>query len=139
MGARESASGTASDVGGKAQAMASGVADTVRSAPDTVARQTQGNPLAAGMIAFGVGLLAASLLPETRAERRVGVAVAERSEGLVDKAREAGRELTEELGGTARQAAEHVKETAKQAAENTADHAKEAGRTTVQETKQAAR
>jgi hypothetical protein len=44
------------------------VTTTVREAPEAVARTTQGNPVAAGLIAFGAGLLAASLLPETDAE-----------------------------------------------------------------------
>jgi len=36
--------------------------DAVRGAPQAVAVQTQGNPLAAGIIAFGVGMLAATLI-----------------------------------------------------------------------------
>lgn len=159
MGARDSAADTASQTGGKVQdvtAQATGkvqdaasragdrvsetaqsVATTVRQTPDQVVRQTQGNPLAAGVIAFGVGLLAASLLPNTEAEKRAGAAVAERSEGLVDKLKETGQEMAGELSGTAKEAAQQVKETAQQAASNTADHAKESGRTTVQETRQA--
>ncbi len=46
----------------------SDAADAVRSAPRAVAQQTQGNPLAAGIIAFGVGMLAATLIPVTDAE-----------------------------------------------------------------------
>jgi uncharacterized protein YjbJ (UPF0337 family) len=126
----------ASTVGDKAQETAHNVADTVRRTPDTVARQTRGNPLAVGLIAFGVGLLTASLLPETEAEKRAGGAVAERSGDLVDKAKETAREMADELGGTAREAAGQVKETAREAAQQTADQAKESGRTTVDQTRQ---
>jgi hypothetical protein len=126
----------ASQAGDKVQETAQSVAGTVRDAPGTVARQTRGNPLAAGVIAFGVGLLAASLLPETEAEKRAGAAVADRSEGLVEKAKEAGREIADELGGTAREAAQQVKETARDAAGHTAEQAKESGRTTVEQTRQ---
>jgi hypothetical protein len=147
MGARDTAQDKASDAGSKVhekatqagdkvQETARSAAGTVRDAPDTVARQTRGNPLAAGVIAFGVGLLAASLLPETKAEKRAGAAVADRSGGLVDKAREAGREIADDLGGTAREAAQQVKETARDAAGHTAEQAKESGRTTVEQTRQ---
>jgi hypothetical protein len=137
--AGETVQSAASQVGDKAQDAAHGVADTVRQTPDTVARQTRGNPLAVGLIAFGVGLLAASLLPETEAEKRAGGAVAEHSGDLVDKARETAREMADELGGTAREAAGQVKETAREAAQNTAEQAKESGRTTVEETRQSVR
>ena len=61
--ARDSVGGTVGDAGGSARSVAGDVASGVRDAPHAVARQTEGNPLAAGLIAFGVGLLAASLLP----------------------------------------------------------------------------
>ena len=56
----------ASQVGDKAGEKAHDVADSVRGAPQAVAQQTQGNPLAAGIIAFGVGMLAATLIPVDR-------------------------------------------------------------------------
>ena len=37
--------------------------------PQTVQRKTQGNPIAAGLIAFGAGWLVSSLLPPTRKEQ----------------------------------------------------------------------
>ncbi|GAA3306415.1 DUF3618 domain-containing protein [Nonomuraea dietziae] len=43
--------------------------DAVASVPAQAARTARGNPMAAGLIAFGAGLLAASVIPETRAER----------------------------------------------------------------------
>jgi hypothetical protein len=46
-------------------------------APQAVRQQTQGNPLAAGIIAFGVGMLAATLIPVTDA--RSGPASSSRS------------------------------------------------------------
>src|SRR6266496_3000587 len=87
-------------------AAAGNVADTVRQAPEAVTRRTQGNPVAAGVIAFGVGLLAASLLPTTDAEKR------------------AGQQLKEDVSGTVRDAAQQVKETARDAAQNTKEEAK---------------
>ncbi|GAA1038379.1 DUF3618 domain-containing protein [Virgisporangium ochraceum] len=127
------AASTASD---KVQDAASTAADTVRQTPDMVVRQTQGNPLAVGLIAFGIGLLTASLLPETEAEKRAGGAVAEHSGDLVEKAKETAREMADELGRNAREAADLVLLTAREAAQTTADQAKESGRTTVDQTRQ---
>ena len=136
MGAKDSARDSVSDTGGKMQETAHQVAGTVRDTPDMVARRTRGNPLAVGVIAFGVGLLTAALLPETEPEKRAGAAVADRSEGLVDGARDAARDIAGDLQETAKDAAGQVKQTAQQAAGNTAEQAKESGRTTVQETRQ---
>src|SRR6476620_7792570 len=58
-----SAQGMASDAAGTVQDAALGAVGAVQQAPDAVVRQTQGNPLAAGLIAFGVGWLVSSLLP----------------------------------------------------------------------------
>lgn len=134
--ARDAVKGTASDAGDKVQETAQSVAGTVRETPETVARQTRGNPVAAGVIAFGIGLLAASLLPETEAEKRAGSAVADRSGDLAEKAKETAREFASDLGGEAREAAQSVKETAREAAGNTAEQAKESGRSTVEQTRQ---
>ena len=49
---------------------ASTVGDVVTSAPQAIQTQTQGNPLAAGLVAFGVGALAGTLLPTTRREEQ---------------------------------------------------------------------
>lgn len=140
MGARDSAQNTvqnaASTAGDKVQETAHTAAGAVREAPEAVARQTRGNPLAAGVIAFGIGLLAASLLPETDAEKRAGSMVADRSGDLVDKAKETARDLASDLGDQARDAAQSVKETARDAADNTAQQAKESGRSTVEQTRQ---
>lgn len=135
--ARDSVLDTASSAGDRARETAHSVAGTVRETPDVVARQTRGNPLAAGVIAFGVGLLVASLLPETEAEKRAGSAVADRSEGLVDTARETARDMAGDLGDTAKAAAGSIKDTAREAAGHTAEQAKESGRSTVEQTRHA--
>ncbi len=77
----------ASDVGGTVKDVAAGVAQT----PKQLARATQGNPVAVGLIAFGGGLLAATLVPETEAERRAAKQLAENMAPLVEPLQEAGR------------------------------------------------
>jgi hypothetical protein len=46
------------------------VMETVRAAPEAVKHRTEGSPLAAGLIAFGAGLVAAAVFPASRAEQR---------------------------------------------------------------------
>ena len=62
-----SVAGSATDTLGSAKdsvsSAASGAAGAVQAAPDVARRQTEGNPLAAGLIAFGVGWLVSSLVP----------------------------------------------------------------------------
>ena len=73
----------ASSVADSARHTASSVADTVGSAPRAVREQTQGNPLAVGLVAFGLGLVAASLIPASRTEQRAAVGVKEKAAPLV--------------------------------------------------------
>ncbi|GAA4960006.1 DUF3618 domain-containing protein [Actinoplanes utahensis] len=114
----------ASELSGTVSDKASVAADRVRQTPQTVARQTQGNPLAAGIIAFGVGLLSASLIPVTDAERRAGQQLKEQSGGLTDKVKDVASDLKDEIGGTVQQAAGQVRETAQDAAQTTKDTAR---------------
>ena len=63
----------------------SNVKETVSEAPEKLRQKTQGNPMAVGLIAFGGGMLAGALLPESRVEgralRRVEPALASAGRG----------------------------------------------------------
>jgi len=107
----------AADLGTAASEGVSKAADQVSKVPDVVRTKTRGNPLAAGLIAMGSGLLVGGLLPGTRAERRL----VEQAEPALSQARaevkETGREIADDLKDSARTAAEDVKETAQEAGE----------------------
>jgi uncharacterized protein YjbJ (UPF0337 family) len=114
-----------------AQQVAGRAAEQVRDAPEMIQQQTRGNPLAAGLVAFGGGLLLATLFPPTEAEQRAAGAVQERIEPIKDQALEAGREMKDHLQESARESAQQVKETAtdatqevKQQAQSSADNVK---------------
>ena len=66
MGPAESATGAAGDrargMSDSARDTAGSVAEAARQVPDTVISQTQGNPMAVRLVAFGAGLLAATLI-----------------------------------------------------------------------------
>ncbi|MEU9834597.1 DUF3618 domain-containing protein [Streptosporangium sp. NPDC048047] len=131
---------TAADAADTVRETAAGAADTVRhgaqqatemvrEAPEQAMRGTQGNPLAAGLIAFGAGLLAAALIPATEAEQRAAQQVKEQAGDMIEPVKEAVRESAQQLGEEAKQAAQEavgqVRDTAGEAARATGDHARE--------------
>ncbi len=101
------------------------------SAPDMVRRRTEGNPLAAGLIAFGAGWLLSSLLPASTPEQQVATQVK-------DFATEQGRPAARQLGEAGQQAAQQLRESAQQRAESVKDTAADAASTVAGEAKSAA-
>jgi gas vesicle protein len=123
------ASGTASNLSGNVQGAASTASENVshaaqnalgavQSAPQTLQRQAQGNPLAAGLIAFGVGWLVSSLLPTSEKEKQLAAqaesAIKEHSQPLVDQAKSVASEIGDNLKPAAQEAVESVKATAQE-------------------------
>lgn len=104
-----SASSSASDLGDRAAELVHAAGQ----APQAVKRQTRGNPLMAGAVAFGTGVLVAYAMPASTRERAIAEQVRERAEPLVEHAREAAADLASE-----------VKDTAAEEAHGLADHAK---------------
>jgi hypothetical protein len=96
-----------------AKEQTSSAAAAVGETPKMMRRKTRGNPAAAGVIAFGAGLLAAAIIPETekehRAVQRIQPDIESAAAGLADT----GRETAEHLKEPAREAAESVKESAR--------------------------
>ena len=78
--------------------------------------QTQGNPVAAGFVAFGAGLLVASLVLPSEPELRLAGALREQAQPRQDELKEAGRQVVDEVTSTAREGAEQVKQRASVAA-----------------------
>ncbi|MFG3423471.1 DUF3618 domain-containing protein [Micromonospora sp. NPDC048063] len=113
------ASSAASAVSDRAHSAASTVSDAAHRAPHAIRQKSEGNPLAAGLIAFGVGWLASSLIPATRREQQVATQVKEKAgehAGVVkEKLGEVASELKEELREPAQHATESVKSTAQEA------------------------
>ena len=136
-----SVQGAASNAAGSVQSAASSAADSVQhaassavgavqQAPDTIVRQAQGNPLAAGLIAFGVGWLVSSLLPASEKERELAqqaeTAVREHKDALLEPAKQAAQEIGDQLKPAAQEAVESVKATAQDAATTVAEEGKSA-------------
>ena len=110
------------------------VGEKVQRAPQAVRRQTQGSPLAAGLIAFGAGALAAALLPTTSAEKQAAGQLVDHADSLVEPVKQAAldsaRDVRENLREPVSQAREAVVGTAQDAAGTTKDEAVAATRHT---------
>jgi hypothetical protein len=117
---------------------ASGALDHVREMPGAVREQTQGAPVLAGAIAFGVGLLVAAAFPSSQAERDAGAKVMEKVEPLKDELTSAGKEIAEHLKQPALEAANQLRDAAKESAQSVADTAKSAAQDTADQAKSAA-
>jgi ElaB/YqjD/DUF883 family membrane-anchored ribosome-binding protein len=101
--------GTASGVLGSAQDRATGALDTVSDAPRQVQRKTRGNPLAAGLIAFGIGYLISSAIPSSEKEQDAAARLQEKAAPLKEKVSEAASEVVDRLREPAQDAAASVK------------------------------
>jgi len=117
--------------------VAHSAADSVRQAPQAVTQKAQGNPLAAGIIAFGVGMLAATLIPVTDAEKRAGAELKDRSGDLTDKVKEVANEMKDDMSGTVQQAVGQLKETAQDAAQTTKQQAQSSAQDAKEQSKHA--
>jgi cell division septum initiation protein DivIVA len=123
-------SGTASSAAASAKdtlaAKASSAADMASSAPEQARQRTRGNPLAAGLVAFGAGWLLSSLLPATEPEQQAAAQVK-------DLAMEKGRPVAQELGHAGQEAAQSLRESAQQRAQSVKETATDAASTVADE------
>jgi ElaB/YqjD/DUF883 family membrane-anchored ribosome-binding protein len=109
--AQSGVSSAASSVQGAASSVQDTVSTVATEAPQQVRRQTEGNPLAAGLVAFGVGWLVGSLAPPSRAE-------ADASQRITDLAREQAQPVMAEVKETASDVGQSMREPVSQAAES---------------------
>ncbi|GAA5152614.1 hypothetical protein GCM10023340_33220 [Nocardioides marinquilinus] len=119
MGVRDKAMGTARSAGDSTPS-ASEAADSAR-------QQVAGAPIAAGVVAFGLGMLAAALVPASRAEQKTATqvkdAVQEHAQPLMDDAKQAAGEAAEHLKGSAAESVQQVKDSASDSAQQVKDSA----------------
>ena len=132
--ARDRVMGTASSVGSSASSAGSSAASTLSDAPSTLQTHTAGNPLAAGLIAFGVGWLLGSLLPTTEQEQRTAVQVKEAATPVI---RDAAQEVGDHLKEPAQQAVDAVKDTASAAVDTVKDEGTSAAQDVKDQAQQA--
>jgi len=115
---KDTVMGTVNETTSTAGSTASAVGSAAKDLPHTAAAQARGNPLAAGLVAFGAGWLIASLLPATRKEQ-----------DLAQTAKQQAAPLVQEAKDSAKQVADHLREPAQDAAAAVKDRATQAGTT----------
>jgi hypothetical protein len=118
MGAADHTAGNVHSATGTAGAHLGGAGAAIGDAPAQVKTRTQGNPLAAGLIAFGAGLLVSSLIPASQKEREAADALKTAAEPLTTELTEAAKDIAEGLKEPAQAAMENVKATAADATEH---------------------
>ena len=131
--ARDGMSGATSTMTGRAQDAVHGVQGTAHDTVRSARQQAEGNPMAAGLVAFGVGWLVSSLLPaseaETQAARRAQEKAKEHGGPIAEQAKQAAAEIGENLKGSAAEAVEQVKGHAQEAAQTVKDEGASAAQT----------
>jgi hypothetical protein len=120
---KDAVMGSAADAADTGQQVATTMGDAVTGAPNAVARKAQGSPVAAGLIAFGAGLLVSSLLPASRVEQQAAEKVKDTAQPMVDDLTDTAKEVAGNLKEPTQQALEEVKSTATDAAATVKDEA----------------
>ncbi len=120
MGSSQSAVGSGKDRAGSAT-------DTVSNAASTVEQRVEGSPLGAGLVAFGVGLMVAALVPATEKEAQAAAKVKDvaqdKGQPLADAAKSAASDVADQMKQSGQQAVAEVKDTAQQSADRVKDEA----------------
>ena len=119
MGTEEQAAHALSDTAGNARQMA-------QRAPQQMRRRTRGNPLAAGLAAFGLGALIGGLIPSSEPERRAAETVKDKAGPVVDEAKQMARDAAEQVKPAVQQAGDDVKQAAVDAKDEVVGQAKTA-------------
>lgn len=136
-GVAGAATGAAHGVADRATGAAQGVSNAVTSAPSVVRRQTQGSPLALGLVAFGAGVVAAALLPESERERQLAQQATPQLQQAVEGAKSLGTEVAQSLKEPVQDSVQQLKDTATteaQALKEDATSEAQAAKTDVQTT-----
>lgn len=120
---------------GSAQGTGGSVSDSASGAVQGTVDRAQGNPLAAGLVAFGTGMLISALLPASQKEAELTSqavdAAKEHGQPLVDHAKSVGQEVGQDLKESATHAATDLKASAQESAQVVSDE----GRSAAQDVK----
>lgn len=120
--AASSVQDAASTAVGAVQDAASNAAGAVQEAPRALKRQTRGNPLAAGLVAFGAGWLVSSLLPASRREQELADQARQVAQERVQPVvQQVASEVGDNLRGPAQDAVASVRSTAQDAKDTVVD------------------
>jgi gas vesicle protein len=128
-----SSGGSGGGIGSSVSSAKDSVSGSASGALGTVESKAQGNPLAAGLIAFGAGMLISALIPasekEAQAAQRAVEAAKEHGQPLVDEAKSVGQQMGQDLKESATDSAQQVKATAQDSAQTVKEQGQDSART----------
>ena len=110
--------GAVGAVGDKAGTLVEDAKEAVADAPRQVKASTRGNPLAAGMIAAGLGALIGGLIPASRMEKERAEQLKVAAEPVVEEIKQMATEAKDNLQPLAQEVAGNLKEVAQDATEH---------------------
>jgi hypothetical protein len=112
---------------GSGQSAGQGVSSATTNAGSAIEERVDGSPLAAGLMAFGAGLVIAGLIPASKAEtqgaQRLKEAAQEHGQPVMDQAKSAAQEVGEQLKDKATEAAQEVKASAQESSDRVKEEA----------------
>ena len=112
---------------GSGQSTGRGVSDVTSQAGSALEERVEGSPLAAGLVAFGAGLVIAGLVPASKAEaqgaQRLKEVAQEHGQPVMDQARSSAQEVGDHLKDKATEAAHEVKASAQESTDRIKDEA----------------
>jgi Protein of unknown function (DUF3618) len=117
--------GRAEGVASSASEALQSATEQVQQAPQAIAAQASGNPLAAGLVAFGVGALLASVFPKTRTEQHLVQEARPQLDSAAEELKRVGRDVAFDAKDRTTSAAAEVKAAGESAAESVRDQARE--------------
>ena len=133
--AKTSIGDTANSATSSVSSTASSVGSAITGSPDAARQRTQGNPLAAGLIAFGAGWLISSVLPTSKAEQEAVDALQEKASDLAEPVKEQAQQMAQEMAGNLQEPAQEAMQQIKETAADAAGTVKSEGQTAAQEVK----
>ncbi|MGF2950092.1 DUF3618 domain-containing protein [Microbacterium alcoholitolerans] len=119
---RERVMGAADDAGSSLSEAGSHVGEM----KDRAVAKAEGNPLAVGLIAFGAGLVLASLIPASSKEKEIASTVKDEAQPLIDEAADVAKDIGEHLKEPLQQSVESVKASAQDSVAAVKDEAQTA-------------
>ena len=135
---RDRVMGTVTGATDSARDGAGSAADTITGAPDLVRNQTQGSPVAAGAIAFGIGFLIAAAFPASKPEQDVAQDLIDKAEPLTDELTSAAQAVAGQVKTAAHDAVDEVKSSAADSKQAVADTVRAGVESTTSTTRGAA-
>ncbi|MCU1544965.1 MAG: hypothetical protein JWP30_65 [Homoserinimonas sp.] len=110
--AKDRVFGVASDAKGSVSGTVSSAGSTLTEVPHKAINSAKGNPMAVGLIAFGVGMLVASLIPASEKEKGLSETLKEKAQPLAAELTDAAKHVAEDLKEPAQEAMDSVKSAA---------------------------